>query len=77
MHSLYIAVAAELIDIQAEMAALQLWESKRPSAAALASDEPFCIDTLSFSQWVQFIFLERMHEIIANREPLPAQCDVA
>ena len=77
MNHLYIAVAAELLDIQAEMAKLQLWEAERPSPAALASNEPFCIDTLSFNQWVQFVFLERMHDLIERREPLPAECAIA
>ncbi|MGB5325364.1 MAG: YqcC family protein [Pseudomonadales bacterium] len=75
--ALYTAVAAVLIDIRAEMAALQLWQSERPSEAALASDTPFCIDTLEFTEWIQFVFLERMHAIIEAGAPLPGSCDIA
>ncbi|MBT8138506.1 MAG: YqcC family protein [Gammaproteobacteria bacterium] len=74
---LYTAIAAELLDIRAEMAALQLWDSEPPSAAALASEAPFCIDTLQFNQWIQFVFLVRMQKIIDERRPLPQSCDIA
>jgi len=77
LHNIHTALAAELQDIQAEMVALQLWELERPSEAALASTEPFCIDTLSFSQWLQFIFLEKMRAIIDQGGPLPSQSDIA
>ena len=77
MHNIHTALAAELQALQAEMVSLQLWELERPSEAALASNEPFCIDTLNFSQWLQFIFLEKMHAIIDEGGPLPSQSDIA
>ncbi len=77
MHNIHTALAAALQDIQAEMVSLQLWELERPSEAALASTEPFCIDTLNFAQWLQFIFLEKMRAIIEHGGPLPSQSDIA
>ncbi|MDA8965351.1 YqcC family protein [Pseudomonadales bacterium] len=77
MHNIHTALAAALQDIQAEMVSLQLWELERPSEAALASTEPFCIDTLNFAQWLQFIFLEKMRAIIDQGGPLPSQSDIA
>ncbi|NNC55268.1 MAG: YqcC family protein [Pseudomonadales bacterium] len=74
---LYIAIAAELLDIRAEMSALQLWQSEAPCEEALASHAPFCVDTLEFTQWVQFVFLVRMHKVIEQRQPLPQSCDIA
>ena len=70
-------VASLLIDIEAQLRQLNLWQVERPSATALSSDEPFCIDTLSFPQWLQFVFLERMHELLALKRPLPESCSVA
>ncbi|NMH59721.1 YqcC family protein [Alteromonas sp. MYP5] len=49
-----------------------LWSNKRPSAAALASTEPFACDSLSFNQWLQFIFIPRFKALILNHRPLPA-----
>jgi len=56
---------------------MNLWQSNKPSAAALASTQPFCIDTLSFPQWLQFIFLPRMQAIIETGAALPSKCGIA
>lgn len=70
-------VAALLIDLEAEMRQRLLWELEAPDPAALASTQPFCIDTLSFPQWLQFVFLPRMHELLDAGRALPAQCSIA
>ena len=43
---------------------LGLWSDARPQPEALASIMPFCYDTLELEQWLQFIFLGRMREIL-------------
>lgn len=53
------------------------WSDERPSEEALASEAPFCIDTLTFEQWLQFIFLERMRYLIDENLPLPDECNIA
>ena len=72
-----IRVAALLIDVEAELRRLGLWETEPPGPAALASQQPFCIDTLSFPQWLQFVFLPRMHALVDEDRPLPAKCAIA
>ena len=72
-----IRVAELLIDVEAELRRLALWETAAPDPGALASRQPFCIDTLSFPQWLQFVFLPRMHALIDEDQPLPAKCAVA
>ncbi len=74
--SAFVEIASLLIDIEAELRRLQLWDSEAPSAAALASTEPFCVDTLSFTQWLQFIFLPRMHALIAAAQLPPGRCEI-
>jgi len=71
------AIACELAAIATSLHALGLWDSQAPSAAALASQEPFCLDTLSFPQWLQFIFLPRMNSLCEQALPLPAKCGIA
>ncbi len=46
-------VAELLIDIEAQLRQLNLWDRTPPSKASLASTEPFCIDTLTLPQWLQ------------------------
>ncbi len=70
-------VAALLIDIEAELRQLNLWDDVSPSEQALASSEPFCVDTLSFTQWLQFIFLPTMYHLMESEAPLPTECGIA
>lgn len=72
----HIQIASLLIDIEAELRRLQQWQHEPPAAAALASTEPFCVDTLSFVQWLQFIFLPRMHALVAARQLPPGRCAI-
>jgi uncharacterized protein YqcC (DUF446 family) len=70
-------VAAILIDIEAHLRQLDLWRDEQPSAEALASTQPFCIDTLDFSQWLQFVFLPTMYHLIEAEQALPTECAIA
>ena len=70
-------VADCLLGIEMELRQLGLWEIERPPADAFQSTEPFCLDTLTFTQWVQFVFLERMKLIVENDHPLPAVSGIA
>lgn len=70
-------LAVLLIDVEAQLRQLGLWQQESPSPQALASTQPFCIDTLSFVQWLQFVFLPRMASLLQNQQALPSECDIA
>ncbi|MCP5146810.1 MAG: YqcC family protein [Pseudomonadales bacterium] len=70
-------VAELLIDIEAELRQLGLWERQSPPAEALASEQPFCIDTLTLPQWLQFIFLPRLYRLLEQDAALPDRCGIA
>jgi uncharacterized protein YqcC (DUF446 family) len=70
-------ISALLQLIEAEMMRRQLWSEQPPGAEALASAQPFCVDTLSFEQWLQFVFVPTLHGIIASGDSLPETCAVA
>ncbi len=72
-----IAVAELLIDIEAQLRQLGLWEREPPPPQALASDQPFSVDTLTLPQWLQFIFLPTLHRLLAEGQPLPGRCGIA
>ncbi|WP_217475108.1 YqcC family protein [Stutzerimonas stutzeri] len=65
-------LADQLLLIERELRVHALWDSFPPDACALASQEPFCVDTLSFEQWLQWVFLPRMKTILEEDEALPA-----
>lgn len=72
-EALYLRVSEHLKTLEGLMRQAELWQAGRPDASALASPLPFCIDTLSFEQWLQFLFVPRMHALIVERAPLPTE----
>ena len=52
------------------------WQSALPSEEDLASTAPFCIDTLTLSQWLQFVFIPRLSAIVEQVQPLPQSCQI-
>ncbi|WP_323847114.1 YqcC family protein [Microbulbifer magnicolonia] len=77
MDPIYDDVATLLLQLELELRRLRLWEDEAPPAEALASTEPFCVDTLSLPQWLQFVFLPRMAELVEGSRPLPDKCGIA
>lgn len=70
----YIPLASLLIDIECELRRAGLWADAPPPPQAFDSVEPFCIDTMAFHQWLQFLFLPRMQELLEARAGLPDEC---
>jgi uncharacterized protein YqcC (DUF446 family) len=70
-------VALELDAVEAALRAIGGWQTLPPPPAALASTEPFCVDTLNFAQWLQFVFLPRMRASIARRQLPSGPCAIA
>ncbi|MEW6461339.1 MAG: YqcC family protein [Pseudomonadota bacterium] len=66
------ALAEHLLLIERELRVLGWWQEQAPSDAALASQEPFCVDTLTFEQWLQWIFLPRMKQLLEADAALPS-----
>jgi uncharacterized protein YqcC (DUF446 family) len=66
-----------LFAVEQHLRDLNVWSETAPSAEALASGQPFAIDTLEFVEWLQFIFLPRMQDLAQRGAPLPAACGIA
>lgn len=73
----HIQVAAALMDIEAALRQLSLWQAEPPPDSALRSEQPFAVDSLRFEQWLQFVFLPRMQFLIEHNQPLPSACSIA
>ncbi|WP_455208863.1 YqcC family protein [Kaarinaea lacus] len=72
----YNRIATLLGSIQQEMEHIGIWEDSAPPVVKLASDQPFCYDTLHVGQWIQWIFIPRMKAMIDHRSRLPQVCDI-
>ena len=64
-------IQQQLNALQVAMRLHQLWEAVPPSADALASTDPFCINTLSATQWLQWVFIPRMQALLEAKAALP------
>jgi uncharacterized protein YqcC (DUF446 family) len=73
----YAALAGCLVNIEEELRRLNQWQAEAPSAEALASTQPFCVDTLRFSQWVQFVFMPLLTALIDKRALLPVKSEIS
>ena len=71
------AIAAQLIDLEAALRQLNLWSDEPPSQEALSSEQPFAMDSLEFEEWLQFIFLPTIYDVLESGSALPARCAIA
>ena len=70
--------AQQQIDkIEAEMKALGWWRSEPPPPEAYNFQQAFAMDTMTFSSWLQFIFIPKVREIIAKGGVFPRSSQVA
>ncbi len=66
-----------LIDLQMAMQACGVWDCETPTPQALQSQEPFCIDTMSFEQWLKFVMIERFRVLLETGGALPTRCHIS
>jgi len=65
------ALIAVVDGLEAELRRMRLWEREPPRDDLLASPQPFCVDTLACSQWLQWLLIPRMRRIFAGDGELP------
>ncbi len=64
--------AENIVDrIEAELKALQRWESEPLAREQYEDMGAFGSNTMSFVQWLQFVLIPRIREIVREREDLP------
>lgn len=66
----------QLQQLEAEMRTAALWGAQPPSAEAMASSMPFMYDTLQIEQWLQWVFVPRLHALLDANAGLPGSCSV-
>lgn len=62
-----------LFEIELVLKESELWSDELPEEFVLNSREPFCIDTMTGPQWLQWIFLPKMTLFIDTNIPLPTR----
>ena len=76
MERSYDAVPSKIAEIEAEMRRIGMWQAD-PLPVNSSVTSAFGSDTMTFEQWLQFIFIPRVKEIVAAKGPLPSASQVA
>ncbi|WP_407331199.1 YqcC family protein [Enterovibrio sp. 27052020O] len=66
-----------LAQLQQELERNGHWQEGSPSIEALASTEPFAIDTLTCTEWLQWVFIPKMQFLIVHMHPLPVSFSIS
>ena len=74
---LYRETSRKLQNLEDELTRHSLWSKDRPSKEAMADTTPFCCESMSFENWLQFIFIPKMKILIATKQALPSHISVA
>jgi uncharacterized protein YqcC (DUF446 family) len=74
---LYLTSKNNLIKLEQLLKGVQLWSDLPPPVSAMASTAPFSCDVMAFEQWLQFIFIPKMSQLIEQQHPLPTNIAIA
>lgn len=69
-------VADQLLLIERALREMDCWGDVLPDEAALSSELPFCVDTLLFEEWLQWILLPRLAGLIESNAELPRHSNI-
>lgn len=70
-------IRALLHRMETEMRRIGMWSAQAPPPAAFNSTAPFCHDTMRFENWLQWVFIPRMHALIDQHGELPFRSAIA
>ena len=63
--------------LKLEMQKQGLWSPSPPVASAFESTAPFCIDTMSLEQWLQFVFIPKSFALLNSGASFPANVAIS
>ncbi len=71
--TLHDSVRDRLRAIEALLRETEHWQETAPDSSAFASDKPFCLDTLEPLEWLQWVLIPRMHQLLGERPAAAAK----
>ncbi len=70
-------VMALLRQLQCQLEQIGWWQQQPLALEALASNAPFCCDTMAFEQWLQFVLIPRLERLISEAALVPMNTAIA
>jgi uncharacterized protein YqcC (DUF446 family) len=72
-NDLYAKAGLKIAEIEAEMKRIGYWSPDPLPEEAYDFREAFAMDTMAFSQWLQFILIPNVRQIIEEKGTFPAE----
>ena len=72
----YEVVGERIAAIEAEMKCIGWWREEPLPPEMYNFTQAFAIDTMPYAYWLQFVFIPRVHAIIAERSQFPPSSSV-
>lgn len=76
MSETHTLLRQQLQQLEVALRAASLWSAQPPAEASMASTMPFMYDTLQIEEWLQWVFVPRMHALLDANAGLPDSCSV-
>jgi uncharacterized protein YqcC (DUF446 family) len=70
-------IKEKLAEIETEMRRVGLWQDEPLPKEAYGYTLAFARDTMAFHQWLQFVFIPQVIEMVENYAELPKKSEVA
>jgi uncharacterized protein YqcC (DUF446 family) len=70
-------IAIKAIEIEHELKALNRWQQKSLPVERFTDMGAFGSNTMSFEQWIQFVLLPRIHQIIVEKDQFPDESSLS
>jgi uncharacterized protein YqcC (DUF446 family) len=71
------AVEQKLGEIEAEMKRVGLWEIEKPAPEKFEDMDAFGTKTMAFEQWLRWVFVPRVREILDDKGEFPRGSQVS
>jgi len=65
-----------LLELEAALIKTELWQQEPIDESLLTSLQPFSHDMLRVEQWIQFIFIAKLEQVIRDNVHLPSPCSI-
>src|SRR5690349_19513806 len=69
-------VAEKIARIEAEMRSIGMWQNEPMPQEKTAAAGAFGQGSMAFEQWLQFVFIPRVNQIVAARAAFPSKSQV-
>lgn len=66
-----------LSQLESQLTTAGLWSDKPPSPESFESTVPFFADKMTFPEWLQWVFVEKIRALMLAGQPLPSPCHIA